>query len=314
MTSVAVVITSYNYERYLAAAIRSALDQTDPPDEVIVVDDGSTDGSRGVIDQFRGQITPVLTSNHGPSSATSTGMGRASSDVVLLLDADDLQLRTRVERVRAVFNEHPDVDWLAHRLGHIDRVTRASLGTESGIITRWSAGRVDVRRAARRGSMSLPVLSPATSGLAFRARAVARLLPIPADVPGQDNYLKFAMRALSPGFCLDEVLALQGLHDSNIYTGGSSAGHTRSRVENAVATAAAFNRTDPALHATADALLGAAVVLGRGEARPSAAVQQRLDEQLRMLPARRRARVAAVVARQRVTGAMRAAARQLGRS
>ena len=60
MTSASIIVTSYNYERFLRETIESALAQTYPDTEVIVVDDGSSDHSREIISSFGDQIIPVL--------------------------------------------------------------------------------------------------------------------------------------------------------------------------------------------------------------------------------------------------------------
>ena len=70
---VSIVINNYNYGRFLAAAIESALAQTYPGTETIVVDDGSTDESRAVVDRFEGRVRALLKSNGGQASAINAG-------------------------------------------------------------------------------------------------------------------------------------------------------------------------------------------------------------------------------------------------
>ena len=70
---VSIIITNYNYEKFLPRAIDSALQQTYPVKQIIVVDDGSTDNSRQIINQYGKQITPVFQKNRGVTSATNTG-------------------------------------------------------------------------------------------------------------------------------------------------------------------------------------------------------------------------------------------------
>ena len=70
---VSIIIPCYNAERWIAAAIESALGQTYPNIEVIVVDDGSTDGSLDIIKRFDTKINWVSTPNRGPSAAMNTG-------------------------------------------------------------------------------------------------------------------------------------------------------------------------------------------------------------------------------------------------
>ncbi|RKR73553.1 glycosyltransferase [Frondihabitans australicus] len=84
------VVVNYNYERYVASAIRSLLEQTIPFDEIIVVDDGSTDSSRDVIAEFADRVTVISKENGGPLSAAFAALDATDCDYFYLLDADDV--------------------------------------------------------------------------------------------------------------------------------------------------------------------------------------------------------------------------------
>jgi glycosyltransferase involved in cell wall biosynthesis len=84
-----IVIINYNYARFLRQAIGSALAQTYEDTEVVVIDDGSTDNSREVIQSYGDLIIAVFKKNAGQSSCYSRGLTVCSGDVVLYLDADD---------------------------------------------------------------------------------------------------------------------------------------------------------------------------------------------------------------------------------
>lgn len=90
MSKVSIVVTNYNYEAFLGACLESALTQDHPSTEVIVVDDGSTDGSAGVIERYGTQITAIFQPNRGQGSAFNIGFARSTGEVVIFLDADDL--------------------------------------------------------------------------------------------------------------------------------------------------------------------------------------------------------------------------------
>jgi len=100
--SVSIVITCYNYAKYVGLAIDSALAQSWPGVEVVVVDDGSTDGSADVIAAYGAQICAVRQENQGHVAAFNHGFSICSGDIVIFLDADDLlhaeAARTAVER------------------------------------------------------------------------------------------------------------------------------------------------------------------------------------------------------------------------
>lgn len=89
MISVSIIIPCYNKKPYVAAAIQSALSQSFPC-EVIVVDDGSNDGSLDVIRQFDARIQWVTGVNAGGSAARNTGLKMATGNFIQFLDADDI--------------------------------------------------------------------------------------------------------------------------------------------------------------------------------------------------------------------------------
>src|SRR2546428_10583836 len=92
-----IIINNYNYRRFLREAVDSALNQTYRNTEVIVVDDGSTDGSPEIIASYGDRIIPVLKQNGGQNSALNAGFSSSRGDVILFLDSDDVLLPTAVE-------------------------------------------------------------------------------------------------------------------------------------------------------------------------------------------------------------------------
>ena len=100
---VSIVIDNYNYGRYLRAAIDSALAQTYSQIEVVVVDDGSTDDSREVIESYGSRILPVVKSNGGQGSAINAGFAASRGEIVMFLDADDEFLSDAVDEVIKVW-------------------------------------------------------------------------------------------------------------------------------------------------------------------------------------------------------------------
>jgi glycosyltransferase involved in cell wall biosynthesis len=90
--TVSVVIPAYNCARYLPETIESALSQTLPPLEVIVIDDGSTDDTAEVLARFEGRIRHVRQRNLGISAARNAGIRIARGTLIAFLDADDIWL------------------------------------------------------------------------------------------------------------------------------------------------------------------------------------------------------------------------------
>jgi glycosyltransferase involved in cell wall biosynthesis len=86
---VSVIITNHDYARYLPDAVESALAQTYPRTEVVVVDDGSTDGSRALLERWRDRATLLLQENAGQAAALNAGFAASRGELILFLDADD---------------------------------------------------------------------------------------------------------------------------------------------------------------------------------------------------------------------------------
>lgn len=95
-TTVAVIIPTFNHARFLGEAITSVLAQTRPADQIIVVDDGSTDDPGSILKQFP-DVKLVRRNNGGPSAARNTGLRICTADYVAFLDADDRLLPTALE-------------------------------------------------------------------------------------------------------------------------------------------------------------------------------------------------------------------------
>jgi glycosyltransferase involved in cell wall biosynthesis len=91
------VIPVFNGERYLREALASVFRQTHSAIEIIVVDDGSTDGTPRILGEMSGRITSVRQANAGPSAARNRGIEKARGDYVAFLDADDLWLPDKTE-------------------------------------------------------------------------------------------------------------------------------------------------------------------------------------------------------------------------
>jgi glycosyltransferase involved in cell wall biosynthesis len=90
--TISVIVPAYNVEHYLASAMASLFAQTVPFDDIIIVDDGSSDGTGALVDSYRDLpgVSVFHTSNQGQGSARNFGLAKASGDYVYFFDADDL--------------------------------------------------------------------------------------------------------------------------------------------------------------------------------------------------------------------------------
>ena len=102
---VSIVVNNYNYARFLPRSIGSALAQTYPLVEVVVVDDASTDGSQEIIQAYGQRVTPVLRAvNGGQGAALNSSFAASRGEIVIFLDADDCLYPRAVETVIRQFS------------------------------------------------------------------------------------------------------------------------------------------------------------------------------------------------------------------
>lgn len=117
---VSVVIPNYNYAHYLRETIDSVLAQTYPNIEIIVVDDGSKDGSKEVLSSYGDKVRTIFQQNQGVSAARNNGVAASEGEFVAFLDADDAWLPTKVEKQVTRFREDPKLGLVHVGVDEID--------------------------------------------------------------------------------------------------------------------------------------------------------------------------------------------------
>lgn len=224
---VSIIINNYNYGRFLGDAIDSALGQSYPCIEIVVVDDGSTDNSRAIVNKYGNQVVSVFKQNGGQASAFNTGFANCRGEIVCFLDSDDIFAPGKVAHVVQIFTDHPEVGWCWDIERRFDDATGARFPSKAGT---HNNGRWDARDVMASGTP--PVIPIACSGMSFRRRILADILPMPEDFRiTSDAYVKLAALGLSEGWLERTELTLQRIHGNNAYTeqpakGKRSAGRT----------------------------------------------------------------------------------------
>ena len=108
MASVSVVIPTYNRVHLLERALDSVLGQTLAADEIIVVDDGSTDDTVSTVKSLHPEVKLIQQDNLGVSAARNTGISAARHDWIALLDSDDVWHENKLERQITALNDAPE--------------------------------------------------------------------------------------------------------------------------------------------------------------------------------------------------------------
>lgn len=107
--TVSVIIPMYNGEDFVGATIESVLRQTRPVQEILIVDDGSTDRSAEIARSYPG-VRVLSFENGGISTARNRGIAAATSEWIALLDDDDVWVEDKIERQLAQLEQHPEAD------------------------------------------------------------------------------------------------------------------------------------------------------------------------------------------------------------
>ena len=125
---VSVIMPAYNARPFIEQSIRSVLDQDYANIELIVVDDGSRDGTPELAEQFGDRVTVLRQKNAGPAAARNRGINASRGELIAFLDADDVWLPGKASMQVRYLQNHPDVDFV---YGHFKQWRPQADGTFS---------------------------------------------------------------------------------------------------------------------------------------------------------------------------------------
>jgi glycosyltransferase involved in cell wall biosynthesis len=221
---VSIIIDNYNYGKFLGEAIDSALNQTYSHIEVIVVDDGSTDNSREVIDSYGDRITTVSKSYGGQASAFNAGFNICRGDFICFLDADDIFNSNKIAECAQVLIEKKQKNPLImvyHLLEVVDKEGNSLNRLEPPAVWGFPANLYEQACKYRH----FPYPAAPTSANVFSRELLESIFPIPERgenyiiQSAAENIVVRAAGLIGEIYGIDQTLAKYRRHGENIWHG-----------------------------------------------------------------------------------------------
>jgi len=213
--AVSVIIPAYNSAAFIAEAVESVRAQTFGDHEVIVVDDGSSDGTEEVVRRLGAGVRYHRQPNQGPAAARNAGIGLSRGDLVCFLDADDLWMPEKLARQTAFMAAHPEIGLL-----FTDAIeSHGEIVQKPSIVSTMKFGadatsQVPIEDAFRK--LLIENFVP-TSSVMLRRSCVATTGLFDVGLQNvEDREMWLRMAASYPIACLPQVLARKRSHGANI--------------------------------------------------------------------------------------------------
>ncbi len=212
MPLVSVLVDTYNHERFIEEALASVLAQDFPASdfEILVVDDGSTDGTRDLLRKFEPRIRVLRKQNGGQASAFNLGISECTGEIVAFLDADDWWAPNKLSRVVAAMTNEPEVGFVGNGVTTVYQDgTRMSESLREG--NRFQADdEAGASLFRRRGAFM------GTSRMTVRKALLQRIGKVPEEIRIQaDEFIYTLAAVLTPVRILPDLLTYYRLHETN---------------------------------------------------------------------------------------------------
>jgi glycosyltransferase involved in cell wall biosynthesis len=214
---VSVLVTNYNYARFLDKALDSVLNQTYQNFEIVVCDDGSTDGSKQLLARYSysdSRVKVAYRSNGGQPAAMNDAFRRSAGEIVCLLDADDLFEPRKLERVVEKFRSNVSLGIVGNSMKVIDAddgLIRTIKYEEEGYLG------PSIYRLRTKN------ITPPCSGLSFRRQVLEEIFPLPEflRIAADGAIIGPAVNLASMGI-IQEPLSSWRIHGGNNAADGGS--------------------------------------------------------------------------------------------
>lgn len=202
MTLISVIIPVFNCERYVGAAVNSVFKQTLLPDEIIIVDDGSTDATPSILAALSPPVKLLTQVNRGGATASNRGAEMATGQFLCFLDADDLWVQDKVARQFDHLTKHPDKEAVL------------------GLVQQFISDDLPSDLASRLVCPQAPQPGICKTSMMIRRDAFERIGPFDSTLRNID-FLEWYTRAIDKDLQIDmlsEVVAFRRLHATNYGT------------------------------------------------------------------------------------------------
>jgi glycosyltransferase involved in cell wall biosynthesis len=211
---VSVLIDTYNHERFVEQAVVSVLEQ-DFPDaerEIIVVDDGSTDGTSEIVKKFEPRVRLLRKENGGQASAFNAGIAECKGEIVSFLDGDDWWAPGKLQAVADALASEPSIGLVGHGITEVF----PDGGQHVQLLKEVHRFRVDSETGARTFRLRKSFLG--TSRMTMRAAVLRQIGRVPEALTIQaDEYLFTLAGFLADVLILRESLTFYRLHAGNAF-------------------------------------------------------------------------------------------------
>ena len=207
---ISVCMATYNGERFIHEQLESILGQLENGDEVVIVDDASTDSTVAIIDGFCDKRIRIFRQarNRGVLKSFGHALEEASGEIIFLADQDDIWRGDKVSRVKFMFSTRTELSLVLSDCSIIDAV--------GDIVakTRFKSGQFHpgaLRNIVRNSYLGC--------SMAFRRSILDYCLPIPADIPMHDMWIGILNQLVGKTGFIDEPLICYRRHENNISPG-----------------------------------------------------------------------------------------------
>lgn len=207
---ISIVIACYNYAKYVAQAIESALDQAYPNLEVVVVNDGSRDESLSIIQRYADRVRIVDQANQGHISACNHGFSESTGDIVIFLDADDLIDPRTASEVARVWSP------LCAKVQYDVRIIDAQ-GQDLGRRFCHFAADYDACRVSEEFKRTGTYRWPVTVGNAYSRAFLEQVMPLTVS-EAPDGWLNTVAPVFGEIVTVPQVLGSYRVHGANLWS------------------------------------------------------------------------------------------------